>query len=222
MARLTTVANLSRGIADEGRMRKHLNRPLATIWARTKGVNMYKVVTKEDTIRIPAEYIRKDKSLNEHIDRLAASAFEGRFDESNRFVLVTSNHEPIDRGRIIHGDGAIYQRVRFDAVLFCIEDYEVVGGAVSEVNDFGAFVRIGPMEALLHKSQIMEDHVDINAGMGLLEGRQSGRKLGVGSSVRARIVSLSPDTSDPRRSKIGLTCKQTGLGSHEWIYEDQN
>ena len=50
---------------------------------------MYKVVKKEDTIRIPAEYIRKDKSLNEHIDRLAASAFEGRFDEDNRFVLVT-------------------------------------------------------------------------------------------------------------------------------------
>ena len=50
----------------------------------------------------------------------------------------------MDRGRIIHGDGAIYQKVRFDAVLFCIEDYEVVEGAVSEVNDFGAFVRIGP------------------------------------------------------------------------------
>ena len=187
-----------------------------------KGEKMYKVVTKEDTIRIPAEYIRKEKSLNEHIDRLAASAFEGRFDDNNNFVLVTSNHEPIGRGRIIHGDGAIYQEVKFDAVLFCIEDYEVVEGAVSEINDFGAFVRIGPMEALLHKSQIMEDHVDINAGMGVLEGRKEGRKLGVGSSVRARIVSLSPDTSDPRRSKIGLTCKQTGLGSHEWIYEDQN
>ena len=48
---------------------------------------MYKVVTKEDTIRIPAEYIRKEKSLNEHIDRLAASAFEGRFDDNNRFWL---------------------------------------------------------------------------------------------------------------------------------------
>jgi DNA-directed RNA polymerase subunit E' len=100
-----------------------------------------------------------------------------------------------------------------------MEDYEVVEGAVSEINDFGAFVRIGPMEALLHKSQIMEDHVDINAGMGVVEGRQTGRRLGVGSSVRARIVSLSPDTSDPRRSKIGLTCKQSGLGSHEWINE---
>jgi DNA-directed RNA polymerase subunit E' len=183
---------------------------------------MYKIVTKEDTIRIPAEYIRKDQSLDQHIDRLAASAFEGRFDDQNRFVLVTSNHTPLERGRIIHGDGAIYQRVRFDAVLFCMEDYEVVEGAVSEINDFGAFVRIGPMEALLHKSQIMEDHVDINAGMGVVEGRQTGRRLGVGSSVRARIVSLSPDTSDPRRSKIGLTCKQSGLGSHEWIQEDQN
>ena len=181
---------------------------------------MYKVVTKEDTIRIPAEYIRKEKSLNEHIDRLAASAFEGRFDDNNNFVLVTSNHEPIGRGRIIHGDGAIYQEVKFDAVLFCIEDYEVVEGAVSEINDFGAFVRIGPMEALLHKSQIMEDMVDANVGMGWIEGRQSGRRIGVGNSVRARIVSLSPDTSDPRRSKIGLTSKQPGLGCHEWLEED--
>ncbi len=181
---------------------------------------MYKIISKEDTIRIPAEYMRKGQSLNQHIDRLAASAFEGRFDDDNRFILATANHVPLGRGRIIHGDGAVYQHVRFDALLFCMEDYEVVEGAISEVNEFGAFVRIGPMEALLHKSQIMEDHVDINVGMGVIEGRQSGRNIGVGSSVRARIVSLSPDTSDPRRSKIGLTCKQTGLGSHKWLVED--
>ena len=181
---------------------------------------MYKIVSREDTIRIPAEYMRKGASLNDHIDRLSMTAFEGRFDEQNRFILLTENHEPLGRGRIIHGDGAIYQKVRFDAVLFCMEDYEVVEGAVSEVNEFGAFVRIGPMEALLHKSQIMEDMVDANVGMGWIEGRQSGRRIGVGNSVRARIVSLSPDTSDPRRSKIGLTSKQPGLGCHEWLEED--
>ena len=38
------------------------------------------------------------------------------------------------------------------------------------------------MEALLHKSQIMEDHVDINAGMGLLEGRQAEENLELKSS----------------------------------------
>ena len=111
---------------------------------------MYKVVTKEDTIRIPAEYMRKGQSLDQHIDRLSMDAFEGKFDAENRFVLVTNNHKTIGRGRIIHGDGAIYQRVQFDAVLFCMDDQEVVEGAVSEVNEFGAFVRIGPMEALLH------------------------------------------------------------------------
>ena len=168
---------------------------------------MYKVVTKEDTIRIPAEYMRKGQSLDQHIDRLSMDAFEGKFDSENRFVLVTNNHKTLGRGRIIHGDGAIYQRVQFDAVLFCMDDQEVVEGAVSEVNEFGAFVRIGPMEALLHKSQIMDEPVDINIGANKITGRQTGRELSIGSFVRARIVSLSPDTSDPRRSKIGLTSK---------------
>lgn len=181
---------------------------------------MYSIVTREDTIRIPAEYIRAGRNLVDHIDELANDAFEGRFDVDENYTLLTFNHEPLGRGKIIHGDGAIYQRVSFDAVLFCMDDYEIVEGAVSEVNDFGAFVRIGPMEALLHKSQILEEMVESNVGMGWIEGRTSGRRIGVGSSVRSRIVSLSPDTSDPRRSKIGLTSKQPGLGCHEWLKED--
>ena len=184
-----------------------------------RGKKMYKIVTKEDTIRIPAEYMKKGQSLDQHIDRLAMTAFEGRFDDNNRFILVTSNHTPLGRGRIIHGDGAIYQRVRFDALLFCMDDYEVVEGAISEVNEFGAFVRIGPMEALLHKSQILESQVEVNVGAGTISGRDDDKRLGIGTAVRARIVSLSPDTSDPRRSKIGLTCKQPGLGSLEWLGE---
>ena len=183
---------------------------------------MYKMVTMEDTIRIPAEYIRKGKSLNEHIDRLSAQAFEGKFDDDHRFILVTSDHEPLGRGRIIHNDGAIYQGVRFKAVLFCMDDHEVVEGAVSEVHDFGAFVRIGPVEALLHKSQIMDDHVDVNVGQKRIEGRQSGKALGEFSRVRARIVSLSINTADPRSSKIGLNCKQTGLGGMDWIAEEES
>jgi DNA-directed RNA polymerase subunit E' len=189
-------------------------------WSDPGGTAMYKIVKKEDTIRIPAEYMRRGASLDQHIDRLAMTAFEGRFDEQNRFVLVTSNHEPLGRGRIIHGDGAIYQKVRFDAIVFCMEDYEVVDGAVTEINEFGAFVRIGPMEALLHQSQILEEQVDVNVGAGSIHGRGSGRSLKVGSQVRARIVSLSPDTTDPRRSKIGLTCKQPGLGSSDWESND--
>ena len=121
---------------------------------------MYKIVSREDTIRIPAEYMRKGASLNDHIDRLSMTAFEGRFDEDNRFILLTTNHEPLGRGRIIHGDGAIYQKVRFDAVLFCMEDYEVVEGAVSEVNEFGLRkqrlrqLRSHPYRTTLHQIEL--------------------------------------------------------------------
>ena len=111
---------------------------------------MYSLETIEDTIRIPAEYIEKGKSLSEHVDRLAATAFEGKFDDDGNYILLTLDHELQGRGRIIHGDGAIYQKVRFKALLFTMDGNEIVDGAVSEVHEFGAFVRIGPMEALLH------------------------------------------------------------------------
>ena len=91
---------------------------------------MYSLVTMEDTIRIPAEYIRKDRKLEDHIDELAHAAFEGRFDEDENYTLLTFNHETVGRGKIIHGDGAIYQRVRFKALHFTMDANEVVDGAV--------------------------------------------------------------------------------------------
>ncbi|MDP6899475.1 MAG: DNA-directed RNA polymerase [Candidatus Thalassarchaeaceae archaeon] len=182
---------------------------------------MYSLKQVEDTIRIPAEYIEKGKSLSEHVDRLAHDAFEGRFDDDGNYILLTFNHELEGRGRIIHGDGAIYQKVRFKALLFSMEQNEVVDGAVSEVHEFGAFVRIGPMEALLHKSQILDEQIDINIGLRRIEGRQSGKHLAEGTPVRARIVSLSLNPHDPRSSKIGLTCKQPSLGAHDWLDGDK-
>jgi len=183
---------------------------------------MYMQATMEDTLRIPAEFIRKGQSLNQRIDELASEAFEGKYDSENRFVLVTYDHEPIGRGRIIHGDGAIYQKVKFKAILFVMLENEVIEGAISEVHDFGCFIRIGPVEALLHKSQIMDDHVDVRDGQERkIVGRTSGKELGVGNPVRSRIVSLSFNPADPKNSKIGLTCKQPGLGGLEWLKEER-
>ncbi|MEC7703951.1 MAG: DNA-directed RNA polymerase, partial [Candidatus Thermoplasmatota archaeon] len=69
-------------------------------------------------------------------------------------------------------------------------------------------------------SQILDEPIDINVGLRRVEGRQSGRYLAEGTPVRARIVSLSLNPHDPRSSKIGLTCKQTALGAHDWLGED--
>ena len=91
---------------------------------------MYSLEMIEDTIRIPAEYIEKGKSLSEHVDRLAHDAFEGKFDDDGNYILLTLDHELQGRGRIIHGDGAIYQKVRFKALLFTMDGNEIVDGAV--------------------------------------------------------------------------------------------
>ena len=178
---------------------------------------MYSLVTMEDTIRIPAEYIRAGRKLEDHIDELAHAAFEGRFDEDENYTLLTYDHETVGRGKIIHGGGAIYQRVRFKALHFTMEANEVVDGAVSEVSEYGAFVRIGPIEALLHKSQILDEPVQVNMGIRRIEGSQSGKHIEEGSYVRSRIVSKAINQNDPRSSKIGLNCKMAGLGAHDWL-----
>ena len=181
---------------------------------------MYSLVTMEDTIRIPAEYIRKGRKLEDHIDDLAHAAFEGRFDEDENYTLLTYGHETVGRGKIIHGDGAIYQRVRFKALHFTMEANEVVDGAVSEVSEYGAFVRIGPIEALLHKSQILDEPINVNPAERRIEGAKSGKLIEVGTNVRSRIVSKAINQNDPRSSKIGLNCKMAGLGAHQWIDGD--
>ena len=103
---------------------------------------MYTLITKEDTIRIPAEYIRRGRKLEDHIDELAHQAFEGRFDEDENYILLTFDHETIGRGKIIHGDGAIYQRVKFRALLFSMDTNEIVDGAVSEISESVSYTHL--------------------------------------------------------------------------------
>jgi DNA-directed RNA polymerase subunit E' len=55
----------------------------------------------------------------------------------------------------------------------------------------------------------------------MLASSESNRTLGVGDSVRTRIVTKSIDERNPRDSKIGLTAKQVGLGKHGWLQEER-
>ena len=48
---------------------------------------MYSIITREETIRIPAEYIRAGRNLAEHIDELANDAFEGRIDFNGNYTV---------------------------------------------------------------------------------------------------------------------------------------
>ena len=98
---------------------------------------------------------------------------------------------------------------------------EIVQGTVCEILKFGAFVRFGPLDGLLHISQIMDDRIDVDIDGRRLLGKDTKRELRVGAGVRARVVSLSINERSPRESKIGLTMRQPGLGKLEWLEEDR-
>lgn len=180
---------------------------------------MYFLDTREDVIRIPPN--RLGEPLESLATELTRKSFEGRVDSSGGYTLIVRKVDVIGEGRIVHGDGAVYQRVKFQALVYKPLLHEVVEGTVCEVMKFGAFIRFGPLDGLLHISQIMDDRIDVDLENQRFLGKDTKRDLRLGDTVRARIVSLSINERSPRESKIGLTMRQPGLGKLEWISEDK-
>jgi DNA-directed RNA polymerase subunit E' len=177
---------------------------------------MYYKVRLKDTIRIPPKLFSED--LDEVVTNIVQKTFEGTMRKNHGVIVVTDNIEPVGSGIVIHGDGAMYQKVAFDALTFKPELQEIIDGIVCEIVEFGAFCHIGPLDALVHMSQIMNDYVEVDADNEIITGKEKKLVLKTGDSVRARVVAVSLNELSSRESKIGLTMRQPSLGSHEWIY----
>ena len=170
-------------------------------------------------MRIPPSKLGSD--IAEVIGGISSETFEGMLQDDKSVSVLVSDVVPVGSGRIVHGDGAVYQTVKFRQLVFVPKDNEVVEGVVVEIRNFGAFVRFGPLDGLIHKSQVMDDHVDIDEVNKRLIGKETGRFLAIGDHVRARVVSLDLNEKSPQDSKIGLTMRQTGLGKLEWLDEEE-
>lgn len=180
---------------------------------------MYVIASKEDVVRIPPNLLGED--FEGLAARLTQESFQNKVEGDGSYTVLVRNIECVGDGRIIHGDGAVYQKVKFETVMFRPMLHEVVEGTVCEVLKFGAFVRFGPLDGLLHISQIMDDRIDVDVDGRRLVGKDTKRELRLGDSIRARIVSLSINERSPRESKIGLTMRQPGMGKLEWIQEER-
>ncbi len=179
---------------------------------------MYYKVSIEDTIRILPD--RFGENLDDVVKQIVQETFEGTIRKNHGIIIVADNIEPVGDGIVIHGDGAMYQKVRFEALTFQPEMQEVVDGIICEIVEFGAFCHIGPIDALIHMSQMMNDYVQIDAENQLITGKEKKQRLQVGDPVRARIVAVSMNELSARESKIGLTMRQPALGSHLWLTEE--
>ncbi|MDH5019178.1 DNA-directed RNA polymerase [Halobacterium rubrum] len=176
---------------------------------------MYKRARLKDTIEVPPEHLGDVGP--DLVKRLLQDKLEGRMDEDVGSVVTVTEVHDLGEGAVLPNRPGVYYEAEFDAVTFEPEMQEVVDGEVVEVVSFGAFVGIGPVDGLLHVSQISDEYLAFDEENQQLASRESNQVLGTGDAVRARIVTKSIDERNPRESKIGLTAKQPGLGKHGWL-----
>jgi len=178
---------------------------------------MFKLITLEDTIRIPPE------KFNQPFETVTyeqlKSKYEGMVDEELGYVIAVTDIQVNPVGKIIPGDGATYHKTVFSILTFFPKIQEIVEGEVVEIADFGAFVRVGPIDALLHVSQLMDDYISYDEKQGVLMGKETRRKLAAGDPVRVRITAVSLARGGGS-GKVGVTARQPFLGKLEWIRHD--
>ncbi|RLE51411.1 MAG: DNA-directed RNA polymerase [Candidatus Methanomethylicota archaeon] len=176
---------------------------------------MYYLIKMIDVIRIPPNMF--SEPLEEVAAKILREKYEGLIDNELGIIIAVLNVSVSDVGFIVPGDGATYHEVTFDAIAFLPKVQEVVEGEIVEVTDFGAFIRLGPIDGLIHVSQIMDDYIIYDRRRGALIGRESQKILQEGDIARARIVTVSISS---KGAKVGLTMRQPFLGVLSWIEEE--
>jgi len=178
---------------------------------------LFQIVEVEDIIRI--EPINFGDALNAIAEKILKGRYESTITPELGYVILIMNVKTEKVGKIIPGDGGTYHTVNFKLLSFLPKLQEIVEGEVVEITDFGAFIRVGPTDALLHLSQITDEYLNSDVRQGLITAKESNRTVQVGTTMRVRITALSLSRGISL-GKIGVTCRQPFLGSSEWIKED--
>lgn len=179
---------------------------------------MFKLLHINDVVRIPPE--KFESSLEVVAADILRSTYEGVVTREFGAVIAVLNVKVSNVGKILPGDGAVYHRASFDLLVFTPNIQEVIEGEVVEVTDFGVFIRIGPMDGLVHVSQVMDDFITYDEKRGGLIGKETHRVLEKGVLVRARIITVSLSGGPSKSGKIGMTMRQPFLGALPWIEEE--
>ena len=174
---------------------------------------MFAILHLRDSVLIPNHLL--SAPLKETIIQILKEKYESMINSELGYVIMIIDVEVDQNNKINSSEGTTYNGVDFRLLTFYPRLLEIIEGEVVEITDFGCFVRIGPIDALLHLSQIADEFVraDVKGGMIVAEG---GKKIKLASRLRARITSIS----NPEKfgmGKIGLSCRGFFLGPREWV-----
>jgi DNA-directed RNA polymerase subunit E' len=178
---------------------------------------LFSISTLVDVVRIPPSLF--GTTLKKAAVNILKEKYESMINADLGYIIMILDAKVDEMGKMIAGDGGTFHKVEFEALTFYPKLQEIVQGEIVDITDFGAFVRIGPTDALLHLSQVMDDYLKSDVKSGMILANQSGRTLKVGSTLRARITAVSLGKA-AAMGKIGITCRQPFLGADDWIKEE--
>lgn len=174
---------------------------------------MYSIYTVKDMFKMPPEYFGED--IEKVATTIIQNRYEGRIDKDLGVIVAIFNVRNIGDGIIYPGDPATHHDAEFDILAYTPQVDEVVPGIVTELVEFGAFVRIGPMDGLVHVSQIAGEFLTFDKKNLAFVSRKSSISLKKGDTVYAKVSTVSMKNTI-KDSKIALTMKPDGLGRPEW------
>ena len=164
---------------------------------------IFKLFTIEGKIEIPPFLFDQEKETSARI--ILSEDYEGIITRDFGFIIAVVDVLDVGKGIIIPGNANTFHEVQFTILSF-------------EIVDFGSFIRLGPLDGLVHVSQICDDYISYEQVGNRFIGKETGKILEVNDQVRAKIIAVSLGTG--RSGKLGLTMRQKYLGKDDWIQAD--
>ncbi len=177
---------------------------------------MFKLYTLSGRVEIPPFLFGQEKEISARI--ILSEDYEGIITRDYGFIIAVVDVLEVGPGIIIPSNSNTFHSVTFTILSFKPTIQEVIEGDVVEIVDFGSFIRIGPLDGLVHVSQICDDYISYEQVGNRFIGKETGKILEVNDVVKARIIAVSLGTG--RSGKLGLTMRQKFLGKEEWIQSD--
>jgi DNA-directed RNA polymerase subunit E' len=177
---------------------------------------MFKVYTLTTKCEIPPFLFDQPKATSARI--ILSEEYEGIITRDYGFIIAIVEVIDVGPGIIIPGNANTFHQVEFTILSFKPNLGDVVEGDIVELVDFGAFCRLGPLDGLVHVSQICDDYISYEQVGNRFIGKETGKILEVNNEVRTKVIAVSLGTG--RSGKLGLTMRQKFLGKYDWIEAD--
>lgn len=166
---------------------------------------MFYIIEVKEKVGIEAQNLKENinESIEEKLENL-------HIKENNGVFLGIVEIKNIgESGEILPEKPYIYFDVEYKALFFQPLEGEIIESYITDVAEFGPFVRFGPVEALIHISQISKEKLSYNPEQDVIASRDNKIIIKKGEEVRAMVVNFS---ISEEKTRVNLTMKQDGLG----------